>query len=785
MHIIAFVTLIGILCVNSQKLNAHSFDTSLWSNFLASKVTLSLQNVSLRSLRYGLHHLGTRLMSQFAECFCRCHDAVRLVQGDEVMKVLMPPCGAISTSITPGVYVSTPFVFSWYIPRIPSAIIKLIIEEFSLPMLSIQCQDSYVMIREMTGVADQKHLCGRLPKLVYFSSIHMVLEFVTRLLISPAKLCFSYSHGWQYEPSILDNNIITRADPQRPQSIHTHFHGNFSTVTLRKFLFSADFLSHVVIELHIWTRMATVEMYDGPGKFSPFLHHMPLQSTFSKTIQFYLYLETSTSAHSTNSSDVYIRYKSERYYFMDDSEENIDSNYHIPRCTHQRVEIVSQTPRALRVSLDVDLDAGTSTRNVMCGMEIKDGKGLRIHLDEFIFSGPSVQYFFLDAPLCQFGGLFYKVWMKHSNMEEVSVNKCENAPRGQQLLVGDGMLILYVLYFSGYSHGKTSLTIIHGLPSLRVRTGQCGSDLTKCVIQHKVWERATTHMAVGGDVSNDDCQAFQIFNPLQLYTLASSSAYSLIVLHMTAGSYSFPYFLGTVHLFIELTSTNRTLTTCAHRIQVDILKIDEERSNKVWQKIHLESILSVSKEKLVPHAMYISIIALLCPLYTNPNHIVFIVQLTKHKICDVVEFAPLSSQIAADCAHLTLPYHLGNASFYTEMVHVYTVSVNSECEYKMCLDISISATSSISATHCDLLWSHIDLTAKPLKIMFLGKVKFIWKKKLSCAASPDLSACHLGIDISRNEIPASNRQWYDTVKHSPYLTTLQKGSLKELRLTKR
>ena len=312
MHAKTLAILIMVI-VTSQSLNLHSFDTSIWSDFLDGKLISSLQNASLMSLNHGVRVLSTRLMSQFAECLCRCHDAGWLDQEEQAM-VLKPPCGAISAVIASGAYDSTPFVFSWRIQRISSTIINLTIEEFSLPMLSIQCQESHVNIHGVEG--DKKNLCGRLPKLFYFSATHMVIEFFAKLLITPAKLCFSYTHGWQYEQQISDNNTLILADSHPPQTIHISKDNIIETK--RKFLFGADFLARGIIRLHISSGMTMMDAYNGPGHLSPLLHHIPEDSKFSMDIEFYLYLETSILTHGSNSrkpSNAHIEYESMKYVF--------------------------------------------------------------------------------------------------------------------------------------------------------------------------------------------------------------------------------------------------------------------------------------------------------------------------------------------------------------------------------------------------------------------------------------------------------------------------------------
>ena len=779
-----------MLCVASQNLDPASFNTSIWSHFLASKIASTLQNVHLRNLLHGLRILSTHLMSHFEECICNCHHVVWLVQGENAMKTLEPPCGAISAGTTPRVYGNTPLTFSWHIQMIPSTIINLTIQELTLPVLSIYCWESYVNVK----AENIKHLCGRLPKLVYFSSTNVLIEFFARVLTTPAKLCFSYTYGWQYEQHISDNDIFILENYQPPQNIYP-ITGN-SIGAKRKFLFSADFLRNMRIKLYIFSGRTTVDVYDGPGELSPFMHHVPVDSELKVDIQFYLYLETSISVHHSidrKSSEAYIQYKSQHWSFQADIEKDISTPYHFPDCTHHRMflrHVNYGAPHTLTVSFVVD--GSPTSRNIMCSVKIP-GKGLSIHLNEFTFSGPSVLYFTPNAPLCQFGGLFYEVLPEQGHVDApLSFSRCEDTVSGQQLLVGNGRLTLYVLYFAGYSHGNATLRIHGGQDIHLVTRQQCPGHLNICFLQHKVWEYAHSTLAASPTTGTavfivDDWKAFQIFNPLPLYTREYSNAYTYIVLHFTAGSLPYPFVMGTVQVLIELTSTNRTVgITCAHKINVVIVTTEEGTFNPVWQRMSLESITSISFEKLVHLAVYISITAQICPLSRNPNHVVLNVQLRKHKVCDVVEFSPWSSLIAADCTHLTLPYHLGNVSFYTDHVHAYILSINSACLYKMCLDISILALLSTSTNKCDLQWKHVNLTAKPLRIVFPGKITISWQRKAFCAASQDLSRCHLEINISiaSDYLPSYHRPQV-SVKHLSNMTILQWGRSKEYILSKR
>ena len=563
--------------------------------------------------------------------------------------------------------------------------------------------------------------------------------------------------------------------------------------TKRKFLFIANFLKNMKIKLYIFSGVTTVDVYDGPGALSPLMHHIPADSELQTDTQFYLYLEASISSRvSTDrnqSSEAYIEYESQYFWFAADIERDINSPQHSPDCSRQRMffrHVNYGEPHTLSVNFSVD--GRPTSKNIMCAVQIP-GKGLSIHLDEFTFSGPSVQYFTPNAPLCQFGGLFYQIEPEQGPFDgSLSFSRCEDNTRGQQLLVGNGRLILYILYFAGYSEGNAALRI-HGGGDLHLVTGQqCPSHLTNCLLQHRVWEHSHTSLSTSTAshiVQIDDWKACQIFNPLPLYTRAYSNVYAHIVLHFTAGSLAYPFVMGTVQVLIELTSTNRTVgISCAHKISVVIVTTDEGTFNPVWQRTSLESISSVGLEKLVPLAVYISITAQISPFHRNPNHVVLRAQLKKHKICDVVEFSPWSSQIAVDCSHLTLPYHLANASFYTKVIHAYILSINSSCQYKMCLDISISGTVSTSTNKCDLQWKHVNLTAAPLRIVFPGKITISWHRQAICALQ-DLSKCHLEIDISLTSNSPSSHQPQVSVQRSANTTTLQSGMLKEYILTNR
>ena len=421
----------------------------------------------------------------------------------------------------------------------------------------------------------------------------------------------------------------------------------------------------------------------------------------------------------------------------------------------------------------------------MCGVKLI-GNGLSIHLDEFTFQGPSANYFTPEAPFCQFGGLFYEVMFLQSQFETLSMSRCEDAQRGQLMLVGNGVLILYVLYFAGYSQGTASIRIQGGQNIFVGQEQHCTSHFNDCVVKYRVWEGLYTEIHDGA-VESDDWKAFQIFTPLPAYKRAYRIADTPIVLHITAGSLSYPFVLGTVQMHIELASTNTTMAvTCAHRIHVGVVTTEEGTFSPIWHRKSLESILSINMERLFPLVVYMSITAQICPLIENPNHVILRIQLKKHKVCGVVEFSLWSSQIAGDCRHLTLPYPLSNASFYTDIVHVYTVSMNPACQYKMCLDINISAALSTSTNQCDVQWKHVNLATTSLKIVFPGKITITWKRKPLCAEVPSevINRCHLEINISIHTLPDYIQSRF-SVDHSANLTTIQMGNLKEYILPRR
>ena len=191
--------LTGFQCFISK--NPPSFDLSLWSDAINSRIQLSLTS-GFTSLQHSFHVLGIQLITRFASCYSNCDDAEwRDGTGiTENVLELSPPCGVINIGILQGNYINQPISLSWYIPHVHTAVINLTVEELTFPMSSIMCDNSHVRIGGIS--VRQRKLCGKQVKQIYYSKGDISIELFARLLMHNSKLCLSYSYGWYHEPDI-------------------------------------------------------------------------------------------------------------------------------------------------------------------------------------------------------------------------------------------------------------------------------------------------------------------------------------------------------------------------------------------------------------------------------------------------------------------------------------------------------------------------------------------------------------------------------------------------------
>ena len=88
---------------------------------------------------------------------------------------------------------------------------------------------------------------------------------------------------------------------------------------------------------------------------------------------------------------------------------------------------------------------------------------------------------------------------------------------------------------------------------------------------------------------------------------------------------------------------------------------------------------------VVPSASYISVKIHTCPSVQNGlGHQMITLQMKQHKVCGEMGMSPWAYQIADNCEHLTLPYNLGSASVYTNLLHSYEVTISHACVDKSC-----------------------------------------------------------------------------------------------------
>ena len=121
-------------------------------------------------------------------------------------------------------------------------------------------------------------------------------------------------------------------------------------------------------------------------------------------------------------------------------------------------------------------------------------------------------------------------------------------------------------------------------------------------------------------------------------------------------------------------------------------------------------------------------------------------QMKQHKVCCEMGMFSWAYQIADNCEHLSLPYNLGSASVYTNLLHAYEVTISDACVDKSCLDISIAGYV-IGTMECAFSWDHINILTSPFRISFVGRLNIKWETKQSCIFTEiDLTKCNLNVE---------------------------------------
>ena len=771
----------GVLYSMSER--PENFDLSIWSDFINSQI-ISLLSVRNNDLKQGLKILGTQLATQFDFCYTDCHSAEWLdgiwLDGP-VVESMKPPCGAISIGIAEGDYLHQPIRISWHIQHAPSAVINLTIEEIAVPMLSIDCDYSHLII---VGSSIRKRMCGKQWNQMYYSKANFVIGFYANVLTDNVTLCWSFVHGWYYEAPIADEDIHALRGESLRKSHVDYIFMQQQPNTNRKCLFVADLLQHTtLINVNISTGASTVYAFDGPGRMSPLMTVLKPYSTFITDVQFYLYLDITTHLYDNETlisfQAVYITFKqpTEQTYI------HVTQDM-VKRCENE-LHWFALKPSSSSMVISV---VSKSKENTWCQVDLY-GKGVTVHIDEFMFDGPAVQHLHKDFLTCQFGGLFFKIheYDKYSHQIEhhlyQGLSICEEILQNDRMfMLGDGIFTVFVLYFAGYSEGLTKFTVKSYQFNKVWPVQECDGNLASCSFHHKVWTVSETNL-MNDIIQGDDMSLFEAMNaPYTMYIPQYSTAHISRILDVTAGSVSNPHSLGTVQITITLTSETKPLATiCPVTIEVNMPSSEDMTSSEV------NSMFSRRRTIFIPSATYINIIVQLCPYLQSKDRVSVRIEVKKYRQCGVVDEHRWSSQVAPNCSHLTLPVHLRNVSFYTELTHAYKLSINDACLDKSCLDITVTGYAhGLNMLQCDVMWKHVDVLNSTMKVAWPGKLVISWKKKSSCIHSfAKLKKCNLEIDITFHRPPSfPGKSRYKYIHRTGEQISLYSNSRKDVILLK-
>ena len=765
----------GVLYSMSER--PENFDLSIWSDFTNSKI-ISLLRGRINDCKQGLKILGTQLITQFAFCYTDCLSAEWLDgiwQDGPVVESMKPPCGAISIGIAKGDYVHQPIRMSWHIQHAPSAVINLTIHEMAVPMVSVDCDYSHVTI---DGSSIRKRMCGKQWNQMYYSKTNFVIEIFTNVLTENFTLCLSFVHSWHYEAPIADEDIHILRGELLTESHVSYILVQQSPNTSRKFLFAADFLQYnAFVHVNILTGASTVHAFDGPGKMSPLMTIVKQFSTFITDVQFYLSLNIITEVYDNETFISFqAMYTDNKHFFNYDKVEQAI----VQQCENERHWFTMRHDSSLTMWVE-----SKSEENIWCQV-FMHGKGVLVHIDEFMFDGPTVQHIHKDFLTCQFGGLFLKIYKTDKYVSQVEYNSynglsiCDEILQKDQFVLGHGVFSIFVVYFAGYSQGAMKFTVeINRYVELGIAQ-ECNAKLPFCIFRHNIWTTFETTL-VENFIYRDDANAFEAMNaPYTMYIPQYSTVHMAPILDVTVGLVSNPHYLGTVQVTIALSSETKPLNTCPATIQLNTPRNMDMTSHEV------SSMFSRKRTVLVPSAIYINIIVRLCAYLQSKDRLSVQVKVEKYKLCGVVDEHRWTSQVTPDCSHLTLPIHLNNASFYTEITHAYELSMNDACLDKSCLDITVTGYQSyhhgLNTIQCDVIWKHVDVLGSKMKIALAGKIIVTWSIKASCFFSlAELRKCNLEIDITFNNPPISpSRSRYKHQYRTPEQISLYSNSRKDV-----
>ena len=609
-------------------------------------------------------------------------------------------------------------------------------------MLSVDCDYSHVTIK---GSSIRKRVCRKQWNQMYYSKTTFVIEIFADVLTENLTLCLSYVHSWHYEAPIADKDIhVFRGE------LHKESHVGYIIVqqqpnTNRKFLFAADFLQYnAFIYVNISTGASTVHAFDGPGRMSPLITLVKPYSTFIIDVQFYLFLNIISELYDNgtlvNFQAVYTDNKQHHYYdsVKQDIAQECENEHHWFAMTH------GDSPLTMWLE-------SKSEEDIWCQV-FMFGKGVILHIDDFKFDGPTVQHLHKDFVMCQFGGLFLKIYKTDKHFLQVQYNLynglsiCDEILQKDQSMLGTGVFNIFVVYFAGYSQGAMKFTVEINQYVESEAAQTCDTNLPFCIFRHNIWTVFETTL-VENIIQGDDVNAFEVMNaPYPIYIPQYSTAHMAPILDVTAGSVSNPYALGTVQITIVLTSETKPLNTmCPVTIQFNMPPSKDMTSSEV------NSVFSRKRTVVIPFAIYISIIVQLCSYLQSKDRLSVQVKVEKCKLCGVVDKHRWTIKVAPHCSHLTLPIHLKNASFYTEIAHAYELSINDACLDKSCLDITVAGYNNYdpNAPQCDVIWKHVDVHGSKMKIVLPGKIIVTWNIHASCVLSlAELRKCNLEIDIT-------------------------------------
>ena len=383
---------------------------------------------------------------------------------------------------------------------------------------------------------------------------------------------------------------------------------------MRKFLFGADFLNDVVIEIFVFTGLSSIQMYDGPGKLSPLMPEAPQYSNITSLVQFYLYIEVTELSYD---EDGYITYKNvlDDFYVKRDERSHAHYEWHFADLTSKKL------------TFDVSIESKRYT-NTWYKAHIL-GDALTLWLNHFSFNGPFVQFLQSNFYMCQFGGLFLRLGTISEDGHTITdlkfyhISICnDDILPDTVLLFGAVNIYVYVLYLVGYSEGSVALNIKNEKHVRAYILQDCSKTKDPCTLHHYIWYEMGTLYNDDDSISDDryvssiNMEKFSFFlinPPIGSHLNENSISHTSKALHVTAGSRINPITLGVVHILIAITNT-KSLTNCINRITIHAVNNFNSSNNDY---ISVSQASPSNKTYVVPSASYISVKIHTCPSVQN------------------------------------------------------------------------------------------------------------------------------------------------------------------------